>query len=558
MNCFAPLTTFALIAALATAAHAKPATMKATVLGNPDAPVGGTFYRNFQVEPESFNPLNSVSGYARETVGYVNETLLGMNPDTYEFEPGLAESYEVSKDFLTFTFHLNKAAHFSDGKPVTSADVKFSIDYVKNPAYQAAHLIPYYDAVAEVTAPDEQTVVVRMKTKYYRNLETIGAGSPIFPKHIYEDPKAKFPIAPLFGSGAYKVETYNRGQNLVLVRDKNWWGLANPTWKGSAKFERVNFRFIKDESLQLEMMKKGQIDYLEDVRAESYETRAVGEAFGTTIKKMAVVDRIPKAWGFIGWNYVNPEKPGTPHPILADKDVRAALAMLLNRKLLIEKFMYGKEVEGLGPAEFNSTQLPPDAKPVAFNPQQAKVLLKRAGWDDHDKDGILDKIVNGQKVDFHISLLFANRDVEKYYTIYKEDLRKAGIALELKLVEWSTFTKLLDEQKFDGIAMRWGGGGKESDMKQIWHSESARGGGSNFISYKNTQVDKYIEQARVEMNEKKRMALWQKASRLIIDDHAYTYLFSPKFDLFLVNQRIGFVKPRYTFSSGVGLWWVKK
>lgn len=526
--------------------------MKVTPLGKPDAPVDGTFYRNIVSEPENFSPLSSQEYVAREVYEYTNEGLLWLNPDTFEFEPQLAESYDISKDFLTYTFVLNKTAHWSDGKPVTAEDVKFSIEAVRDPAYMASHRIPYYEDVASVETPDTQTVRVKMKKKYYKNLEvltTIGF-TPIVPKHLYGDPKKKFDTAPIFGSGPYKVQAYNRGKNIILVRDDNWWGKDVASLKGFGKFKVINFRFIKDPNLEIEMVKKGDIDYMAQISAENFEKKAVGEPFGTTIKKVQAENKIPKNYGFVAWNNKN--------PLFKDRDTRVALSHLLNRKNLLDKFGFNKSVEGRGPVYFKSPFMPADVKPIDFNPDKAKALLKKTGWEDKDKNGVLEKTIDGQTKEFRFSLLLPNRDVEKYFTMYKEDLKKAGIEMEIKLIEWNTFSKLLDEQKFDAVTLAWAGGSPEDDLKQIWHSDSARMGGSNFISYSNKEVDKYIDQAREEMNKEKRKILWQKAVRLIAQDAPYTYLFNPKYNLFLVNNRIGYDKPTYTYNFSHWYWYLAK
>jgi peptide/nickel transport system substrate-binding protein/microcin C transport system substrate-binding protein len=538
--------------AFASFATAAVPPMKITPLGKPDAPVDGTFYRCIGAEPENFSPLAGGEYASRQVYEYAVEGLLWINPETYDFEPQLAESYEVSKDFLTFTFKINKNAKFSDGKPVTSEDVKFSVEAVRDPAYQASQRVPYYEDVESIETPDPHTVIFKMKKKYFKNLEVIATSgfTPVLPKHIYGDPKKKWDVSPIFGSGPYKVQTYNRGKNIILVRDENWWGKDQPNLKSMGKFKSIQFRFIKEENLEIEMVKKGDIDYMWPIQIENYEKKAVGEPFGSKIKKIQAENKIPKRYGFIGWNQKN--------PIFKNKETRMALSHLFNRKMLIEKFMYDKAVEGRAPVYYKSPFLPADVKPIEFNAEKAKAMLKKDGWADNDKNGVLEKTIDGATKEFRFALLLPNRDVEKYFTMYKEDLKKAGIDMEIKLIEWNTFSKLLDEQKFDAVTLAWAGGSPEDDLKQIWHSDSARMGGSNFISYSNKEVDKYIDQARAEMNKDKRKQMWQKAVRLIAQDAPYTYLFNLKYDLFLLNSRIGFDKPTYTYDFSHTHWFLAK
>ena len=501
--------TCSLIVAFASFATAAVPPMKITPLGKPDAPVEGTFYRAISAEPENFNPIASSEYASRQVYEYAVEGLLWLNPETYEFEPQLAESYEVSKDNLTYTFKINKNAHFSDGKAVTSEDVKWSVEAVRDPAFQASSRMPYYEDVEAIETPDPLTVIFKMKKKYFKNLEVIATQgfTPILPKHIMGDPKKKYEVSSIYGSGPYKVQAYNRGKNIILERDEKWWGKDQPNLKAMGKFKTITFRFIKEENLEIEMVKKGDVDYMWPIQIENYEKKATGEPFGTKIKKIQAENKIPKRYGFIGWNQKN--------PLFKDKETRLALSHLFNRKKLIEKFMYDKAVEGRAPVYYKSPFLPADVKPIDYSTDKAKAMLKKAGWADADKNGILEKTIDGQTKEFRFALLLPNRDVEKYFTMYKEDLKTAGIDMEIKLIEWNTFAKLLDEQKFDAVTLAWAGGSPEDDLKQIWHSDSARLGGSNFISYSNKEVDKYIDSAREEMNKEKRKVLWQKAVRLI-------------------------------------------
>jgi peptide/nickel transport system substrate-binding protein/microcin C transport system substrate-binding protein len=288
------------------------------------------------------------------------------------------------------------------------------------------------------------------------------------------------------------------------------------------------------------MVKKGQIDYMWPVRPENWVKKAVGEGFGTTIRKIEATNKRPKDWGFIGWNEKN--------PMFKDKNVRLALSHLFNRKMLLEKFAFNMSVEGMSPYYFSSPYNPPGLKPIEYSPEKARALLKKAGWEDKEKTGVLQKTIDGKVTEFRFSLLLPNKEVEKYFTLYKEDLKKAGIEMEIKLIEWNTFAKLLDEQKFEAVTLSWAGGSIEDDLKQIWHTDSAKPGGSNFVSYSNKEVDKLIDQARQEMDKKKRKVLWQKAVKLITDDAPYTFLFNAKYDLQLLHTRIGFDKPTYQYD----------
>jgi peptide/nickel transport system substrate-binding protein/microcin C transport system substrate-binding protein len=519
--------------------------------GNPTAPTGGTFYRNFPAEPESLNPINASDLYSQRVQELVMDTLLRVDPNTYQPVPSMAESYEVSKDGLTYTFKLREGLTFSDGKPVTSEDVKFSFECAKDPAYKAAQKLPYIEDLEKIETPDARTIVFKMKKKYFKTLEVLGEGYfMIVPKHVYGDPK-KMGSKKMIGSGPYMIAEYNRGKNILLKRNPNWWGYKDPQYAGIFKFDQVYFRFIKEENLELEMVKKGQIDFM-GTTPEIFVKKAVGAPFGKTILKHQVENQDPttKGYNYVGWNLEN--------DLFKDKRVRQALSALMNRKLMNEKFRFNMSDMATGPTYYRNEAIVNRAiKPIEFDIKKADQLLKDAGWADTDKDGILDKKINGQKKDFSFTLLLPSRDVEKYFTLYREDLKKAGINMDIKIIEWNSFLKLMDEHKFEAVTLSWGVGSLEQDLKQIWHSASAQPGGSNFISYKNPEVDKLIDSARQELDTKKRLALWRKAYAIIAEDCPYTFMFSNRYDLYLVNKRIGMTEPTLKYSLGTDYWWDK-
>jgi len=539
---------FTVLAVGTSAMAAKP-----KALGNPDAPVAGTFYLNLKNEPESLNPINSTDRYASMVQSYTDAGLLTMNPETYEMEPGMAERWEVSKDGLVYTFFLRDGLKFSDGKPVTMEDIKFSFENIKDPAYKAAHRLPYYENLEKIEVVDEKTIRFIMNKKYFKNLDVLGSGgfSPIVPKHVYGDPK-KMGSKTLVGAGPYKIDKYNRGKNILLTRNENWWGYKDPRYAGAFKFKNIYFRFIKEDNLELEMTKKGQLDYME-ATPEVFVKKATGTPFGKDVLKHQVENKAPatKSYSYVGWNLLN--------PLFKDKKVRKALVHLMNRKLMNEKFRFNLSDLATGPTYYgNDVIVDKTVKILDFDPKMAGKLLKEAGWADKDKNGILEKEIEGEKKEFKFTLLLANRDVEKYYTLYKEDLKKAGIQMDIKIIEWNAFIKLLDEKKFEAVTLSWSVGSLEQDLKQIWHSDSAQAGGSNFVSYKNPEVDKLIDQAREELNSEKRRKIWREVYSIIAEDAPYAFMFSPKYDLYIVNNRIGMSAPTLTYDIGQSYWWIKK
>lgn len=534
----------ALLALILSSAMVAPAMAAAP---NASAPKGGNFVLNLGGEPPTVHPITATDLYSQNVQAMVCEGLAGRDPETYEWQPRLAEKWEISKDQKSFTFYLRKNAFFHDGKPVTAEDVKFSFDAIFEPKYEAAHLRPYYEGLAKVEVIDAHTVKFTAKDTYFKNFDSAATLS-VIPKHIYSDvEKSKKMNRQLVCTGPFQMTKFDRGQMIQLKKFDKWWGLNEPMYKGKYNFETQTLRFFKDENVTLERAKKGELDYI-DLRIEAFMKKTDGAPWGKTIIKHKVENSAPKSYSFVGWNFRK--------ELFKDKNVRVALAHLFNREEMNKKFRYGMSDLATG-AIYVKSEYAPGIKPIEFSPKKAQELLSKAGWTDADKNGVLEKSLGGKTTEFKFQLIYANKDNEKYWTMYREDLKKAGIDMELKYLEWNSFLKLLDEGNFDAVTLGWGGGSVDPDPKQIWHSASAVAGGSNFINYKNPTVDKLIDEARVEPVKAKRVKLLKEVYKQIAEDAPYAFLFNDKFEFYANSSRIGTPAETFKYEVGTDFWWVK-
>jgi peptide/nickel transport system substrate-binding protein/microcin C transport system substrate-binding protein len=332
----------------------------------------------------------------------------------------------------------------------------------------------------------------------------------------------------------------------MLRRFDDWYGFTEKQFKGYFNFERITARFVMDETQALEMLKKGDLDFTE-MRADAYQLKAVGEPWGSKIVKVKYENSEPKPWYFYGWNL--------RHPLFKSRNVRLALTHLMDREAMVKKFMFGYSKPAAAPMWYQNASAPVGLKPLVFDPAKAQKLLKQDGWTDSDQNGILDKVIDGQRQELKFTLLHPNKDYEKYHTWFQEDLKKAGIDMEIKLMEWSTFEPLVREGKFEAMAMAWAGGDQDPDPKQVWHSSSA-GGGSNFVGYNNPEVDKMIDEARFEVNRDKRIKILRKVYEKISEDAPYTFWFNTINEFYGVSQRIGRPADALKYKLGLQSWWI--
>jgi peptide/nickel transport system substrate-binding protein/microcin C transport system substrate-binding protein len=231
--------------------------------------------------------------------------------------------------------------------------------------------------------------------------------------------------------------------------------------------------------------------------------------------------------------------------------------MLYNRPLAMEKFEFNLSDYATGPSVPSSDFHSPNVKKIEYDPKGALEILNSLGWKDTDGDGVLDKTVNGKKIKFTFTLLEPLGDFIKYLTIYKEDAKKVGIEIEIKQIEWNSFIKLLDERKFDAVRLAWGAGDGDPDYKQIWHSNSIANAGSNFVGYKNTEVDKLIDSSRLIYDRKERIKVIRKISEIIASEDPYLFLFAGKSTLYAHNIRVQKEKDTYIYTIGQSFWTLK-
>lgn len=529
------------------------ATTAAMAVGNANAPKGGEFKINLGEAPTTLNPLSSTDAYAGQVQGYILESLLTRNIDTREWEPMLAKEWTISKDGKTFEFTLRDGVKWQDGKPLTIEDVKFSFDAIMDPQnkYKTAHLKSYYENIksAEITGPNK--IKFTVATPYFDNFAVV-AGLTVVPMHLYKDPskeQEKVLNKTLIGTGPYLLKEFDRAKRIVLTANPNWWGKSAPNMKGVYNFQTITLRFIQDATISIRAIENGDIDYL-GLQPDEYAQKTSGPKWGKTVTKVKTQNKGVSGYTFVGFNLKN--------PIFKSVKTREALVNLFDRKKMIEKLLFNLSVPATGPLYQQSDYADPSVKAIEFDPKLALKKLNEDGWKDTDGDKILDKMIDGKKVSLSFTILEPSADYVKFLTTFQEDAKKAGVDVQIKVVEWNAFIKLLNERKFEAVRLAWGGGDLEWDPKQVWHSDSIANEGSNFVSYSNPKVDKLINEARVIMDRKERITKLREVYKTIAADVPYIFLFNSKFKTYAFTNRMKMEKETYTYGIGNDYWWLSK
>ncbi len=307
---------------------------------NPDAPKGGRLIWGNLGTFDSLNPM-IVRGIAVQQVrsynferGYVIESLMARGEDEpFTLYGLLAKTVETddARDFVTF--HLDERAHFSDGKPVTSEDVLFSWELLRD--HGRPNHRQYFSKVAKAEALDRLSVRFDLSGANDRELPLILGLMPVLPKHAV-DPATfeETSLTPPIGSGPYRISAVKPGASVTFTRDPNYWGRDLPVNRGLFNFDEVRFDYFRESNSQFEAFKRGLVDF----RAESEPLRWHDGYDFPAAKNGEVIrditkNSLPNPTEYLVFN--------TRRPVFSDIRVRRALTLLFDFEWINKNYFFG-------------------------------------------------------------------------------------------------------------------------------------------------------------------------------------------------------------------------
>lgn len=449
-------------------------------------------------------PVLAADSASGDINGLVYNGLVRYDKDL-KLEGELAESWEISPDNLTFTFHLRKGVSWHDGAPFTSADVLFTYQLYIDPKTPTAYS-ERYKQVEKAEAPDPHTFRVTYKKPLATAL--ISWGFSIHPKHLLEgqdittSPLGQSPI----GTGPYKFVEWKRGEKIVLE--------ANPDYfEGEPYIKRVVYRIIPDPSTMFLELQAGGLDYM-GLTPLQYARQTETAAFERQFRKY----RYPAfAYTYLGYNL--------RRPYFQDKRVRQALSYAIDKQEIIDGVLLGLGQESTGPFKPGTWPHNPDVVRYGYDPAKAKALLAEAGWKDSNGDGILDK--DGEPFAFTIVTNQGNDQRTKSGEIIQRRLREVGIDVKLRVIEWASFLKeFINPGNFDATIMGWTIP-IDPDGYDVWHSSKTKPGELNFINFNNAEVDQLLEDGRRTFDQEQRRKIYYRIQEIMAEEQPYTFLFVP-------------------------------
>lgn len=505
----------------------------------------------FPGQVAKLTPLLSGDVYASTVQDYILETLCQRNSDTLEWTGLIAKDWQIidkSADYeawvatqkqagqtdeqiakdpaapeaVRIRFTLRESVRFSDGEPLTADDVIFTFNFIMNDKIAAPRQRAYFERIKRIEKLGPLQVEFVFGEPYFEAFD-LAASLQVMPQHFYGAMKPEDfnqSVGFLMGSGAYRVEnptTWKPGEQIQLIRNDRYWGLA-------PAFDRLLFKEISNDKARLAMFRNGEVDIF-SATSEQYRELIQDASLMSKVQRFEYQSAVG-GYRYVAWNQKN--------PLFADKRVRRALTMLLDRERMIQEIAHGYAVGATGPFNPQSKQYNPDVKPWSYDVEAAKKLLAEAGFKP-GSDGLI-RSPDGTPFEFKLTFPSGASIYAQQALFMKDAYARAGIVLKPDPLEWGAFTQRLEEKNFEAISLGWSAG-IETDIYQMFHSSQSKPGGDNFMSYKNQELDAAISQARRTMNEARRMQLWRKAHVYLHEDQPYTFLWFGK-NLVFVDQRI--------------------
>ena len=416
----------------------------------------------------------------------IQSTLLRTTADM-EFENDLATDYQVSEDGLTWTFTIREDVKFSDGEPLTASDVAFTF----NTALASANSEADLSMLERVEAPDDKTVVFHLTKPYNAFLYTLAVFG-IVPEHCYE--AGAYGENPI-GSGRYLLKQWDRGQQVILE--------ANPDYYGKAPNIKTVIILFMEEDAALAAVKAGEVDiaytsatYSEE-QVEGYELLACKsvDSRGISLPTLPSGNDVTVEGDMVyeGGNDVT-----------CDLAIRQAMSYGLDREAMIDNVL-----NGYGQVAYSVSDNMPwssDDMKAPYDEQKAKQLLADGGWKDSDGDGILEK--NGTAASFTVYYPSTDSVRQALTAEFSNQMRELGI--EVLYEGLGSWDELYLKMYSDPIIWGWGSNSPVENY-QLYHTNGA----CNYTGYSNEETDRLFDEALAATDMDESYALWQQAQAAV-------------------------------------------
>ena len=447
--------------------------------------------------PNTVSPLAPSIFGSNEILDLLFMRLHRIDPQTGKMIPELASSWEFSEDLTSITYYLRRDIKWWDGEPVTTEDVLYTFEKMKDPStnYPDIASLRFIKDVKVLS-----TYAIKFSfTKVYSDILTDSDIMPV-PKHIYEKIGNDFGKNPV-GNGPYKIKEWIPGTQLILTYN----GLY---YRGRPPLDEILINYYANRNDMIKDLTDGDLDLVLAISPSAAKNLSAN-------KNIAINSKTGNAYTYIGWNLNN--------DLLKDKEIRRALSMAINKAAILNDVFGGLGTVSLGPLPPSSWGFNGDIKPIEYNLVKAKQILQQKGFEDRNGNKIFD--MNGRDITLDI---ITNRENPERVDILNgvvRDLKLLGVNVNAETLDAISFVEAIVNKNFDGFIMGWRVDEK-IDPTIYWYSDPAKGK-LNFIGYKNRIIDSLIDLGVSMINRKKAKDIWGQFQKIIYEDNPCTFLIVP-------------------------------
>ncbi len=513
-------------------------------------------------DPDNLHPTNGNSAPRSEIMLLTQRSILYTDFENQSMIAGLVKTSPVaSADGLTYIYQLKSGPEWDDKTPFTFEDVLFTAKAYLCPLVNDPAVKTYWRNLKNIIQDenDKNKFQVIMKARNIQNQYWFGS-FPVLQRKFH-DPKnvlANYSLEQfndtsfraenekelsdwatefnsdkngrdpeyLNGLGMYKVERWESGQFITLVKKKNHWTENSHDYHEHSFPEKIIYKINKDDNSQQLEFKNQNFDVTNNISMSGFLALNENATFKNNYSSFVSPTY---NYTYIGLNQ-RPQQANRK-PLFTDKDTRRAIALSISIEK-ITKLIYAQYssqcrqmIANVSPLkkEFNS-----ELQPLKVDLKQAAKLLKDSKWTDSDNDGILDRVIDGRKINFEADLNYLNTspDWRDMALLISEELKQIGVKINPVPMELKLFIERARSHNFDMMLGSWAAGSFSEDFTQLWHTTNWSNHGSNYCGFGNYLSDALIDSIRTEINLTKRDSLSKELQKIIYEDQPYVFLYT--------------------------------
>ncbi len=520
--------------------------------------------------PRMLNPYIRPMATERSVYQYIFTPIADYNPESYKLEPILIKEIPKGtpitegkyKGGIKYTLTFRDEAVWEDGSPITGLDYAFSIKTIKHPQTQAANYRNYLSWVTDVIVDTKNNKKFDIIFKdYYMLAKELAVSMEVYPRYVYDPANVmaqitieelnsdkvseiiskntalidfakdfnsiKYGQQIISGPGPYRFKNWITDQMIVLEKKKNYWGekINSPFLKAGP--DEIIFHIIPDQAGVMSQMKEGNIDLYTNMSADAFFDLKNNDTYKD--KFQFFTPELMKYY-YIGINNSKPE--------LSDPKVRRALAKLVDVKSLIEVMDKGLGKQTVGifnqKKEYYNDQL----EPIELDIEGAKMILTKQGWADTNKDGTIDKLLNGEKIEMDLDMYITGSELSKNLALLlQQNGAEIGIKINIITKKYSLVRKEnIKTRDYDLVPLVLSQDLSLDDPYSKWHSDNDSPDDANDMSYRSVSADQLIDNIRSTRDSKLRNKYYKELQKVMYDDQPVIFLYNPKEKIIVSNK----------------------